>query len=211
MQIFEVFVLFGTSSSSFHDFYPQPELTVENLPSFLLLGKALLLLFVGEEEDKIGRRQNQALVKEMRTLVESEGETMERYLACWIHLYVSVSAYLLLYFSIVYTIQNPHFFIYTFFLNIFCFSGRTPAGMSVLGSYVGSMPPLPALVLTHLPSGDQIYQYPPNTPIVASAVLHWLQRVEDGTESPTGKEERRESLKLSLQSHKFQDSYAIQL
>lgn len=83
--------------------------------------------------------------------------------------------------------------------------------MSVLGSYVGSMPPLPALVLTHLPSGDQIYQYPPNTPIVASSVLHWLQRVEDGTESPTGKEERRESLKLSLQSHKFQDSYAIQL
>uniref|UniRef100_A0A3Q4IB36 Thioredoxin domain containing 16 n=1 Tax=Neolamprologus brichardi TaxID=32507 RepID=A0A3Q4IB36_NEOBR len=93
----------------------------------------------------------------------------------------------------------------------FCFSGRTPAGMSVLGSYVGSMPPLPALVLTHLPSGDQIYQYPPNTPIVASSVLHWLQRVEDGTESPTGKEERTESLKLSLQSHKFQDSYAIQL
>ncbi|XP_005948277.1 thioredoxin domain-containing protein 16 isoform X1 [Haplochromis burtoni] len=130
--------------------HPMPELTVENLPSFLLLGKALLLLFVGEEEDKIGRRQNQALVKEMRTVVESEGETMERYLACWIHL------------------------------------GRTPAGMSVLGSYVGSMPPLPALVLTHLPSGDQIYQYPPNTPIVASSVLHWLQRVEDGTESPTG-------------------------
>lgn len=127
-----------------------PELTVENLPSFFLLGKALLLLFVGEEEDKIGRRQNQALVKEMRTVVESGGEKMERYLACWIHL------------------------------------GRTPAGMSILGSYVGSMPPLPALVLTHLPSGDQIYQYPPNTPIVASSVLHWLQRVEDGTESPTG-------------------------
>lgn len=103
-------MLFGTSSSPFHDFYPQPELTVENLPSFLLLGKALLLLFVGEEEDKIGRRQNQALVKEMRTVVESGRETMERYLACWIHLYVSVSAYLLLRFSIMYTIQNPHFF-----------------------------------------------------------------------------------------------------
>uniref|UniRef100_A0A3Q3FKH0 Thioredoxin domain containing 16 n=1 Tax=Labrus bergylta TaxID=56723 RepID=A0A3Q3FKH0_9LABR len=67
--------------------------------------------------------------------------------------------------------------------------GRTPAGMSVLGSYLGSMPPLPALVLTHLPSGDEIYQYPSNTPIGAPAVLQWLQRVEDGKESPAGKEE----------------------
>lgn len=73
------------------------------------------------------------------------------------------------------------------------FSGRTPAGMSVLGSYLGSMPPLPALVLTHLLPRDEIYQYPPTTPIVASSVLHWLQRVEDGTESPTGKQERTES------------------
>ncbi|XP_047432417.1 thioredoxin domain-containing protein 16 [Mugil cephalus] len=127
--------------------HPMPELTVENLPSFLSLGKALLLLFVGEEEDEIGRRQNQALVEEMRGVVESR---MERYLACWIHL------------------------------------GRTPAGMSVLGSYLGSMPPLPALVLTHLPSGDEIYQYPPNSPIVASSVVHWLKRVEDGSESPAG-------------------------
>ncbi|XP_035533559.1 thioredoxin domain-containing protein 16 [Morone saxatilis] len=130
--------------------HPLPELTVENLPSFLSLGKALLLLFVGEEEDEIGRRQNQALVEEMRGLVESGGGRMERYLACWIHL------------------------------------GRTPAGMSVLGSYLGSLPPLPALVLTHLPSGGEIYQYPPNTPIVAPSVLQWLQRVEDGAESPAG-------------------------
>lgn len=66
----------------------QPELTVENLPSFLSLGKALLLLFVGEEEDEIGRRQNQVLVEEMERVVELGGERMERYLACWIHLYV---------------------------------------------------------------------------------------------------------------------------
>ncbi|XP_070786853.1 thioredoxin domain-containing protein 16 [Enoplosus armatus] len=130
--------------------HPLPELTVENLPSFLSLGKALLLLFVGEEEDEIGRRQNQALVEEMRGVVELGGGRMERYLACWIHL------------------------------------GRTPAGMSVLGSYLGSMPPLPALVLTHLPSGGEIYQYPPNTPIMAPSVLQWLQRIEDGTESPAG-------------------------
>ncbi|XP_049918948.1 thioredoxin domain-containing protein 16 isoform X2 [Epinephelus moara] len=130
--------------------HPLPELTVENLPSFLSLGKALLLLFVGEEEDEIGQRQNQALVEEMRGVVALGGGKMERYLACWIHL------------------------------------GRTPAGMSVLGSYLGSMPPLPALVLTHLPSGDEIYQYPPNTPIVASSVLQWLQRIEGGTESAAG-------------------------
>ncbi|XP_075950732.1 thioredoxin domain-containing protein 16 isoform X1 [Anarhichas minor] len=130
--------------------HPLPELTVENLPSFLSLGKGLLLLFVGEEEDEIGRRQNQALLEEMLGVVELGGERMERYLVCWIHL------------------------------------GRTPAGMSVLGSYLGSMPPLPALVLTHLPSGNEIYQYSPNTPIMASSVLQWVQRVEDGAESAAG-------------------------
>ncbi|XP_069568838.1 thioredoxin domain-containing protein 16 isoform X1 [Brachyistius frenatus] len=130
--------------------HPMPELTVDSLPSFLSPGRALLLLFVGEEEDEIGRRQNRALVGEMRGVVELGGGRMERYLACWIHL------------------------------------GRTPAGMSVLGSYLGSMPPLPALVLTHLPSGDEIFQYPPNTPIVAPSVLRWLQRVEEGAESPAG-------------------------
>ncbi|KAM4711068.1 thioredoxin domain-containing protein 16 isoform 2-T2 [Anableps anableps] len=129
---------------------PVPELTVGNLPSFLSLGKALLLLFVGEEEDEIGRRQNQALVDEMRGVVEQGGVRMERYLPCWIHL------------------------------------GRTPAGMSVLGSYLGSMPPLPALVLTHLPTRDEVYQYPPNTPILATSVLQWLLSVEDGMESPAG-------------------------
>ncbi|XP_054479775.1 thioredoxin domain-containing protein 16 [Anoplopoma fimbria] len=130
--------------------HPLPELTVENLPSFLSLGKGLLLLFVGEEEDEIGLRQNQALLEEMRGVVELGGERMEQYLVCWIHL------------------------------------GRTPAGMSVLGSYLGSMPPLPALVLTHLPSGSEIYQYSPNTPIMAPSVLQWVQRVEDGSESAAG-------------------------
>lgn len=74
-------------------FYLQPELTVDNLPSFLSLGKALLLLFVGKEEDEIGRRQNQALVEEMRGVVELGEGTMERYLACWIHLFVNQSIY----------------------------------------------------------------------------------------------------------------------
>lgn len=66
---------------------PQPELTVENLPTFLSLGKALLLLFVGEEEDEIGERQNKALVGELRKVVELGGQRMEKYLPCWIHLY----------------------------------------------------------------------------------------------------------------------------
>ncbi|XP_061128390.1 thioredoxin domain-containing protein 16 isoform X1 [Syngnathus typhle] len=130
--------------------HPLPELTVENLPSFLSLGKALLLLFVGEEEDEIGLRQNKALLEEMKGVLELGGERMEPYLTCWIHL------------------------------------GRTPAGMSVLGSYLGSMPPLPALVLTHLPSGHEVYEYPPNTPITAQSVLQWLQRVEEARESPAG-------------------------
>uniref|UniRef100_A0A673BKF9 Thioredoxin domain containing 16 n=1 Tax=Sphaeramia orbicularis TaxID=375764 RepID=A0A673BKF9_9TELE len=131
----------------------QPELMVENLPNFLSLGKALLLLFVGEEEDEIGQRQNKALVEELRRVVQLGGGKMERFLPCWIHLYV----------------------------------GRTPAGIPVLGSYLGGLPPLPALVLTHLPSGGEIYQYPPRSPIVALSVLQWLQRIEDGNESPAGK------------------------
>jgi len=66
----------------------QPELTVENLPSFLSLGKGLLLLFVGEEEDEMASRRNQALLEEMRGLVELGGRQVEPYLVCWIHLYV---------------------------------------------------------------------------------------------------------------------------
>ncbi|XP_071782536.2 thioredoxin domain-containing protein 16 [Centroberyx gerrardi] len=127
-----------------------PELTVDNLPSFLSTGKALLLLFVGEEEDERGRRENEAVVEEMRGAVEAGGRRTERYLACWIHL------------------------------------GRTPAGISVLESYLGSLPPLPALVLTHLPSGGEIYHYPPNAPIVVRSVLQWVQRIEDGSEPPAG-------------------------
>lgn len=99
MQNFTIKVLFlricltlRQKSLKFVFFSPrQPELTVENLPSFLSLGKALLLLFVGEEEDEIGRRQNQELLEEMRRVVEVGGARAEPYLACWIHLYVLVT------------------------------------------------------------------------------------------------------------------------
>ncbi|XP_024918176.1 thioredoxin domain-containing protein 16 isoform X1 [Cynoglossus semilaevis] len=140
-------LLTSISSALLH---PLPELTVESLPSVLSVDKGLLLLFVGEEEDEAGLRQNQLLLEEMRKVVELGGDKMEAYVACWIHL------------------------------------GRTPAGLSVLGSYLGSMPPLPALFLTHSPSTDEIYQYPPSTPIRAASVVQWLQRIQDGAEPAAG-------------------------
>lgn len=88
----EISVTFAAACVPYYIYIPlQPELTVENLPSFLSLGKALLLLFVGEEEDAIGLRQNQALLKEMKSVVQSGWRNMERYLASWIHLYVHAS------------------------------------------------------------------------------------------------------------------------
>uniref|UniRef100_A0A3B4BH97 Thioredoxin domain containing 16 n=1 Tax=Periophthalmus magnuspinnatus TaxID=409849 RepID=A0A3B4BH97_9GOBI len=64
--------------------------------------------------------------------------------------------------------------------------GRTPAGIDVLGSYLGSVPPLPSLILTHNPSAAEIYQYPPRLPISAPSVLQWVQRVEEGGETAAG-------------------------
>ncbi|KAJ0009289.1 hypothetical protein NQD34_000991 [Periophthalmus magnuspinnatus] len=129
---------------------PVPELTVASLPALLSRGRTLLLLFVGEEEDEIGRRQNEALVGELERVVEMGGAEMEKYSACYIHL------------------------------------GRTPAGIDVLGSYLGSVPPLPSLILTHNPSAAEIYQYPPRLPISAPSVLQWVQRVEEGGETAAG-------------------------
>ncbi|XP_056157101.1 thioredoxin domain-containing protein 16 [Lampris incognitus] len=128
-----------------------PELTVENLPSYLSLEKPLLLLFVGEEEDERVRRENEAAIQEMRGVLESREREVESYLACWIH------------------------------------PGRTPAGISVLESYLGSLPPLPALVLSHLPSGGELYHYSPNTPIETRFILQWLQDIEEGQQPPAGK------------------------
>ncbi|CAL8309083.1 unnamed protein product [Merluccius merluccius] len=135
-----------------------PELTVENLPSYLGLGRPLLLLFVGEEdeEDEWGRRETRAALQEVRAAAQRgrEGERggdggADRYLPCWIHL------------------------------------RRTPAGVAVLRSFLGSLPPLPALVLTRRPGGA-LYHYPPHGPMAASALRRWLRRVEDGSEPPTG-------------------------
>lgn len=64
---------------------------MENLPSFLSLGKALLMLFVGEEEDAAGFSQNRALLREMKTVVELGRSSMGQYLASWVHLCVHLS------------------------------------------------------------------------------------------------------------------------
>lgn len=176
-------------SSIFPCVLSQPELTVENLPSFLSLGKALLLLFVGEEEDG---GQNQNLLEEMRGVVELGDRRLERYLPSWIHLYVHQSQMM---FNQYHTGFLPVHQSRTHTSLFYCyskvcllsFSGRTPGARSVLGSYFGSMPSLPTLVLTCLPSGDEVYRYPPDTPIVAASILGWLQRVEDRSEPPAGR------------------------
>ncbi|XP_036398378.1 thioredoxin domain-containing protein 16 [Megalops cyprinoides] len=130
-----------------------PELTVENLPSYLELGKPLLLLFVGdegdeEEEEEEGARQYEAVRGELRSL-QGTGR-LDSYLPCWIHL------------------------------------GRTPSGRAVLESYLGSVPMLPALVLSQLSTGREVFQYPPEQPLLSEGILQWLQRVEKKEEQPAG-------------------------
>ncbi|KAI4889220.1 hypothetical protein NFI96_022473 [Prochilodus magdalenae] len=124
---------------------PFPELTVENLPWYLELGKPLLLLFVGAEESP---ETGQSL-KEVKK-AQSTGQ-LGTHLPCWIHL------------------------------------GRTPAGRSVLEAYLGFVPPLPALVLSQLISGGgEVFHFPSERPLLAGAVVQWLQRIESGQEQPAG-------------------------
>lgn len=62
----------------------QPELTVENLPVYLDLRKPLLLLFLGDEMDEEGEKQNEGVRAELRSL-QGTGR-LDPYLPCWIHL-----------------------------------------------------------------------------------------------------------------------------
>ncbi|XP_010890645.1 thioredoxin domain-containing protein 16 isoform X2 [Esox lucius] len=64
--------------------------------------------------------------------------------------------------------------------------GRTPAGKAVLEAYLGSMPLLPALVLSQLSTGGEIFHYPAGSPLMEQPILHWLQMVEGGNELPAG-------------------------
>ncbi|XP_076008640.1 thioredoxin domain-containing protein 16 [Genypterus blacodes] len=128
--------------------HTMPELTVENLPSFLSLGKALLILFVEDSTCSMKRTETMAALEEMRqAAVELRDGS---YLACWIHL------------------------------------GRTSEAISVLNSYLNMVPPLPALLLAHLPSSENIYLYPTDTSITKASVMQWLQSVEEGAEQHAG-------------------------
>ncbi|XP_022529032.2 thioredoxin domain-containing protein 16 isoform X3 [Astyanax mexicanus] len=64
--------------------------------------------------------------------------------------------------------------------------GRTPAGRSVLESYLGFVPPLPALVLSQLNTGGEVFHFPPERPLLAAEIIQWLQRVQNGQEPPAG-------------------------
>ncbi|XP_052366586.1 thioredoxin domain-containing protein 16 isoform X2 [Oncorhynchus keta] len=64
--------------------------------------------------------------------------------------------------------------------------GRTPAGKAVLEAYLGFLPLLPALVVSQLATGGEVFHYPTGRPFMVQAILQWLQRVEDGEEPPAG-------------------------
>ncbi|XP_052437237.1 thioredoxin domain-containing protein 16 isoform X2 [Carassius gibelio] len=119
-----------------------PELTVENLPWYLELGKPLLLLFIGKEDST---ESTKALAEIKRPL--SSGQ-LDSFLPCWIHL------------------------------------GRTPVGRSILEKYLGFVPPLPVLVMSRLKTGEEVFLFPPERPLMAKNILQWIHDVENGHEQP---------------------------
>ncbi|XP_073725326.1 thioredoxin domain-containing protein 16 [Misgurnus anguillicaudatus] len=123
---------------------PFPELTVENLPWHLQLGKPLLLLFVG----KYRNTESTTSLAEMKHLLSS-GQ-LHSFLPCWIHL------------------------------------SRTPIGRSVLEKFFGFVPPLPALVISQLGAGGEVFLFPTGRPLKAENILQWLRAVEKRDEHPAG-------------------------
>ncbi|XP_062379571.1 thioredoxin domain-containing protein 16 [Sardina pilchardus] len=63
---------------------------------------------------------------------------------------------------------------------------RTPAGSSVLESYLGASPQLPALVLSQLCSNGEVFHFPPQRPLQSGSILQWLHGVERQEEEPAG-------------------------
>ncbi|KAK6481504.1 thioredoxin domain-containing protein 16-like [Huso huso] len=123
--------------------HPLPELTVLNLPSYLELGRPLLILFVDRDDsESVHARQ------ELSTL-QDRGQ-LDHYLPCWIHL------------------------------------ARTPAGRAVLESLLGSVPHLPALVLSQLGSEGEVFLFQALRPLLAETVQRWLSRVQSKEEEPSG-------------------------
>lgn len=67
-----------------------------------------------------------------------------------------------------------------------CSRGRTPVGRSILEKYLGFVPPLPALVISKLRTGGEVFLFPPERPLMAKNILQWIHDVEHGQEQPAG-------------------------
>ncbi|XP_057199953.1 thioredoxin domain-containing protein 16 [Triplophysa rosa] len=72
------------------------------------------------------------------------------------------------------------------FLPCWIHLGRTPVGRSVLEKYLGFVPPLPALVMSQLSTGGEVFLFPRERPLKAKNILQWLQSVENRDEHPAG-------------------------
>ncbi|XP_026782684.3 thioredoxin domain-containing protein 16 [Pangasianodon hypophthalmus] len=64
--------------------------------------------------------------------------------------------------------------------------GHTPAGRAVLETYLSYVPPLPALVLSQLSSGGEVYHFPTERPLLSENIIQWLQWIENNQEQAAG-------------------------
>ncbi|XP_046711298.1 thioredoxin domain-containing protein 16 isoform X2 [Silurus meridionalis] len=64
--------------------------------------------------------------------------------------------------------------------------GRTPAGRTVLETYLSYIPPLPALVLSQLSSVGHVYHFPTERPLLSDNIIQWLQQIDNNQEQPAG-------------------------
>ncbi|XP_067311910.1 thioredoxin domain-containing protein 16 isoform X2 [Pseudorasbora parva] len=72
------------------------------------------------------------------------------------------------------------------FLPCWIHLGRTPVGRSILEKYLGFVPPLPALVISKLRTGGEVFLFPPERPLKANNILQWIHNVENRQEQPAG-------------------------
>uniref|UniRef100_A0A673G564 Thioredoxin domain-containing protein 16-like n=1 Tax=Sinocyclocheilus rhinocerous TaxID=307959 RepID=A0A673G564_9TELE len=72
------------------------------------------------------------------------------------------------------------------FLPCWIHLGRTPVGRSILEKYLGFVPPLPVLVMSQLKTGEEVFLFPPERPLMAKNILQWIHDVENGQEQPAG-------------------------
>lgn len=72
------------------------------------------------------------------------------------------------------------------FFFFFNHRGHTPAGRAVLETYLSYVPPLPALVLSQLSTGGEVYHFPTERPLLSENIIQWLQRIEDHQEQAAG-------------------------